>query len=101
MGNSSFGFGSPFQAQIDYLRQKLNLPTERWYDITRAAHDRAFIVAGAAKADLLTDLHQAVIQAATDGRGMRGFQKDFKTIVAKNGWTGWTGEGSAAGEAWR
>lgn len=101
MGNEHFGFGTPFEAQIEYLRQKLNLPTERWDDITRAAHDRAFIVAGAAKADLLSDLHQAVIQAGTDGRGLRGFQEDFKSIVAKNGWTGWTGEGSAAGEAWR
>ncbi|WP_413879007.1 hypothetical protein [Candidatus Aalborgicola defluviihabitans] len=26
---------------------KLNLPTERWDDIKAAAHDRAFIVAGA------------------------------------------------------
>lgn len=52
------GFGTPFQAQIDFLLQKLRLPTERWDDIRRAAHDRA-VVAGAAKADLLTDLHQA------------------------------------------
>ncbi len=77
------------------------MASARWDDIQRSAHDRAFIVAGAAKADLLADLHQAVTQAATDGRGLQGFQKDFKAIVAKHGWTGWTGEGSAAGEAWR
>ena len=29
------------------------------------------------------------------------FQKRFKVLVATNGWRGWTGEGSAAGEAWR
>lgn len=95
------GFGTPFQAQIDYLRNKLRLPTERWDDIQRGAHDRAFMVAGAAKADLLNDLHQAVIRATTDGAGLAAFQKDFKAIVAKNGWTGWTGEGSKEGEAWR
>jgi Phage Mu protein F like protein len=99
--DSAFGFGTPFQAQIEYLRNKLRLPTERWDDITGRAHDRAFIVAGAAKADLLADLHQAVIKSATDGAGLQAFRKDFKAIVAKNGWTGWTGEGTKAGEAWR
>lgn len=97
----SIGFGTPFQAQIDYLVQKLRLPTERWDDIQARAHDKAFIVAGAAKADLLNDLHQAVIKAATDGAGLKAFQKDFKAIVAKHGWTGWTGEGTKEGEAWR
>ena len=29
------------------------------------------------------------------------FQAQFEDIVAKNGWTGWTGEGSDAGVAWR
>ena len=94
-------FGTPFEAQIAYLRQKLNLPTERWDDITGRAHDRAFVVAGAAKADLLTDLHQQLLTRATDGAGINAFRKDFKQIVAKHGWTGWTGEGTKEGEAWR
>jgi uncharacterized protein with gpF-like domain len=101
MSTAAFGFGTPFQEQIDYLRQKLDLPTERWDDIMRSAHDRAFIVAGVAKADLLADLHQAVVERAVDGAGLQAFRKDFKAIVAKYGWTGWTGEGSAEGEAWR
>ena len=95
------GFGTPFDAQIEFLRQKLRLPTERWDDIERAAHDRAFIVAGAAKADLLADLHAAVIRAAEGGAGLQAFQRDFRAIVAKHGWTGWTGEGTKEGEAWR
>lgn len=98
---TSFGFGTPFKAQIDHLRNKLDLPTERWDDIMRSAHDRAFVVAGAAKVDLLADLHSAVSERATDGAGLQAFRKDFKAIVAKHGWTGWTGEGSKEGEAWR
>lgn len=94
------GFGTPFAAAIEHLRRKLTLPTERWDDIMRAAHDRAFIVAGASKADLLHDLQQAVI-AAGEGEGQAGFRQRFKAIVARHGWTGWTGEGSAAGTAWR
>ncbi|MCX7258021.1 MAG: phage minor head protein [Polaromonas sp.] len=97
----SAGFGTPFDAQIEFLRQKLRLPTERWDDILRAAHDRAFIVAGAAKVDLLADLHAAVIKAAEGGAGLQAFQRDFRAIVAKHGWTGWTGEGTKEGEAWR
>ena len=94
-------FGTPFEAQIEYLRQKLNLPTERWDDITGRAFERAFVVAGAAKADLLADLHQQLLTRATDGAGINAFRKDFKQIVAKHGWTGWTGEGTKEGEAWR
>ena len=35
------------------------------------------------------------------GTGLEEFRSDFSKIVQKHGWTGWTGEGSAAGEAWR
>lgn len=50
----------PFAEQIAFFRRKLNVPTERWDDLWQAAHDRAFVVAGAAKADLLEDLRGAV-----------------------------------------
>ncbi len=96
-----FGFNTPFFEQLEFFRQKLNLPTERWDDIQRSAHDRAFIVAGAMKAELLDDLQQSLFSRMADGRGYEQFHKDFRAIVAKHGWTGWTGEGSKAGEAWR
>lgn len=97
----AFGFNTPFFEQLEFLRQKLNLPSERWDDIKKSAHDRAFIVAGAMKADLLNDLRGAVDKAVEKGTGLEQFRKDFKQIVAKHGWTGWTGEGTKAGEAWR
>ncbi|MBL8351208.1 MAG: hypothetical protein JNL87_12960 [Burkholderiaceae bacterium] len=95
------GFGTPFAEQLAFFRRKLNLPTEAWDDIMRAAHDRAFIVAGAAKADLLADLREAVDSTMASGGGLNEFRQKFRAVVAKNGWTGWTGDGSAAGEAWR
>ena len=61
------GARQQFQEQIDFLRRKLNLPSETWRDIQRAAHDRAFVVAGATKADLLHDLRKAVDQAVHGG----------------------------------
>lgn len=95
-------YGSlPFAEAIEFFRHKLNLPTQRWDDLLGAAHDRAFVVAGAMQADLLADLRGAVDQAIAQGTTIETFRKDFKRIVAERGWTGWTGEGTKAGEAWR
>lgn len=96
-------FGRPFTEQVAFFRRKLGnlVPTRRWDDMVGAQHDHAFMVAGAAKADLLTDLAAAVDKAITEGRGLEEFRKDFRAIVKRNGWTGWTGEGSVRGEAWR
>lgn len=91
----------PFAEQIDFFRAKLNLPSERWDSIEKAAHDRAFIVAGAQSADLLTDLRGAVDKSIAGGDALEDFRKNFRQIVAKHGWTGWAGEGTKAGEAWR
>jgi hypothetical protein len=89
-----------FQEQIDFFRKKLNLPTDRWDDIKHGAHDRAFIVAGAKKADLLNDL-RAAVDKANQGGSIGEFRKDFAAAVTKSGWTGWTGSGTTAGVAWR
>lgn len=91
----------PFAEQLAFFKAKLKLPSERWDDLRHEEHDRAFIVAGAQGADLLDDLFAAVARAIEDGTGLETFRKDFRTIVAKHGWTGWTGEGSRAGVAWR
>ena len=93
-------FNKPFQEQIDFLKSKLNLPSERYDDIRKSAHDRAFMVAGAAKADLLNDLHDAINKAA-EGESMGKFRKRFDEIVKRNGWEGWTGSGSKKGRDWR
>jgi hypothetical protein len=94
-------FHTPFDEQLEFFRQKLNLPTARWDDILKAAHDRAFIVAGAAQADLLADLKRAVDKTLSQGFGLAEFERDFKQIVFNHGWSGWTGQGTKAGEAWR
>jgi len=92
---------TPFAEQLDFFRRKLALPSDAWDDIWKAAHDRAFIVAGAAQADLVNDLHRAMARRIEDGAGIEAFRKEFNAVVAKHGWTGWKGEGSQAGYAWR
>lgn len=81
-------YGSlPFQEQIDFFRQKLNLPTESWTDIWQEQHDRSFVVAGAMQDDLLQDLRDAVDKAISQGTTLEEFRKDFDEIVNKTGWT--------------
>ncbi len=93
----------PFAAQVAAFRLRLGdlVPTERYDDIVRSAHDRSFMVAGAMKADLLADLGSAVDRAIVEGTGIEAFRADFRQIVERHGWHGWTGEGTAKGEAWR
>lgn len=76
----------PFQEQIDFLRQKVRIPTERYDELTSQQHDKAFVVAGAMKADLLADLHNAVQKAVADGQAFHEFQAQFDDILAKKGW---------------
>lgn len=96
-------FRRPFAEQVDFFRAKLGhlIPTERWTDVWKAQHDRAFMVAGAAKADLLADLASAVEKAIADGESIDKFRARFGEIVQQHGWQGWTGSESEAGRAWR
>lgn len=96
-------FRRPFAEQVAAFRLRLGnlIPTSRWDDITRNQHDRGFMVAGATKADLLADLAAAIDKAIVEGTGLEEFRRDFREIVERHGWHGWTGEGTPGGEAWR
>lgn len=93
----------PFAEQIAAFRLRLGdlVGTTAWDELSRAQHDRAFMVAGAMKADLLADLAAAVDKAVSSGTTLEEFRKDFRGIVERNGWHGWTGEETARGQAWR
>ncbi|MCK8043932.1 phage minor head protein [Shewanella sp. 1CM18E] len=75
-----------FAEQISFFRSKLNLPSERWNDIWRSAHNTSFAVAGAMKADLLNDFRQALDSAISEGKSLIWFKSEFKHIAAKHGW---------------
>lgn len=88
------------EEEIERFRKKLELPTRTWRDVQRAAHDRAFVVAGAMKADLLRDLHDAVTDAL-GGESLDKFRERFLEAADKHNWRGWAGSGSRAGRSWR
>ena len=77
----------PFAEQVTFFRSKLDLPTSTWTDLLHEQHDRAFSVAGAAHADLVSDLRGAVDQAIAEGTTLATFRRDFDAIVAKHGWS--------------
>lgn len=76
----------PFDEQIRFFRQKLNLPTASWTDIWQSEHDHAFVVAGAMRDELVAELRAAVDQVVADGATLQSFRNDFDRIVAAHGW---------------
>lgn len=80
-------FNLPFEEQITFFRNKLNVPTHRWDDLWEAQHAKGFMVAGAYKADLLADFRDAVDKAIARGTTLEEFRRDFDGIVARHGWS--------------
>ena len=71
---------------IAFLKNKVRVPTERWNDLWQDMHGAAFMVAGAQKAALIEDFHEAVTSAIENGTTLAKFREDFDQIVAKHGW---------------
>lgn len=76
----------PFPEAIEFLTKKLRLPTRFSSDLRGQANAKAFTIAGALKADLLKDLHDAVNAAIQDGETIADFRKRFDKIVQDHGW---------------
>ncbi|MCW4589402.1 phage head morphogenesis protein [Gluconacetobacter entanii] len=82
---------------IRFLRQKVNVPTERWGELEGEAHARSFAIAGAASDALLADFRKAMEKALIDGTTLEAFQKEFDSIKKRRGWDhtgtpGWRAE---------
>lgn len=71
---------------IEYFQQLVSMPSSRWTDFMRSEHDRAFVVAGAMKMDLVEDLRSAVDRAIQEGTTLADFRKNFDAAVARHGW---------------
>lgn len=91
----------PFDEQVRFFAAKVNVPTARYDDLWREDHAHGFMVAGATRAALLSDLRDAVQRAIAGGETLAQFRARFDDIVKARGWSGWKGEESDAGRAWR
>jgi len=85
MATSEYG-SLKFTQAIDFFRNKVDVPTERWNDVWRDQHNVSFMVAGAAKVDLLADMRSIVDSAIAEGKSLNWFQKEFKGLVKQHGW---------------
>ncbi len=97
-------FGKPFAFQVAAFRLRLAQlqPSFTWTDVWKSEHDRAFMVAGAVKADILADIAAMVDKAVTQGTTLEEFRRDFRAMVAAKGWQiSKAGQGTKKGEAWR
>ncbi|MDB5658324.1 MAG: hypothetical protein JWS10_939 [Cypionkella sp.] len=96
-------FGSPFREQVAALRLRLAnpVPTQAWDDLLHDQHERAFVIAGAMKADLLADLAAAVDRAVVEHRSFDKFKAEFLATADAHNWRGWTGDTTEKGRAWR
>ena len=96
-------FGRPFAQQVAAFRIRLVQlqGTANWKDVWQSEHDRAFMVAGAMKAELLADFAVAIDKAITKGTTLEEFRRDFAKAVEDHNWHGWTGEETEKGRAWR
>lgn len=83
MGNE----GLAFQEAIEFLRGKVNIPTERWNELWQGMHARGFMVAGANRDAILVDFRRAVDKAIAEGTTLEEFRKDFDAIVVRHGWS--------------
>jgi SPP1 gp7 family putative phage head morphogenesis protein len=71
---------------IDFLRDKLDVPSAAWTDLWQQEHSRSFTVAGATTDALVKDFHDAVNKAIENGETLESFRKDFDRIVEQHGW---------------
>lgn len=76
----------PFIEAIDFFKAKIKLPSSGWTDIWQEQNSHAFVVAGAARDDLVEDFYNAIQKAKWAGGGYDEFKKSFSDIVAKHGW---------------
>lgn len=81
-------FDLPFESAIRYFKGKdgVFMPTTSYRDMVGEAHAHAFMVAGAAKMDMLRDFYDAVNRAIEEGTTLEKFQTSFDEIVGKYGW---------------
>jgi len=84
---ASVSYGSlPFQEQIEFIRGKLDIPTNAWTDFYAGENDWGFAVAGANRNDLVADFHTAIDKVVDDGGTIADFRRDFDSIVEQFGW---------------
>lgn len=70
-----------FKKAITYFQAKQSLPSQAYTDLVHAMHDRAFVIAGVTRQDVLTDVQGLVLKALKEGTPLAQFQADFERAI--------------------
>lgn len=81
-------FGLPPEEALRWFRGKGLTPTFDWRDLWAEQHAKAFTVAKATQIDVLTDLHQGVLEAIEQGKSLGQFKKELRPLLQRKGWWG-------------
>ena len=76
-----------FKQAIQFLLQKNPIATERWDDLSSAAHGIGFMVAGVTNLAMLNDIKAALLSAQENGTTFEQFKKEFRAIANNYGWS--------------
>ena len=78
-------YGSlPFDEQIQFLQRKL--PSVDFAQVRQAAHDQAFVVAGAHRLDMVKDIQAVLNRNLREGDTLERFRADFYSVLDNYGW---------------
>jgi uncharacterized protein with gpF-like domain len=76
------------KAATAYIKNKKLTPAFSYKDVWKEEHAVGFTVAKALQLDVLTDLHNAVINAVEHGQSFDTFKKNIKPLLQQKGWWG-------------
>ena len=76
------------KAALDYIKNKNLKAGFSYKDVWNEEHAASFTVAKAMQLDVLSDMHNAVIQAVEKGQSFDTFKKSIKPTLQQKGWWG-------------
>lgn len=71
---------------IAFFDGKVSIGTQRWTDVWKAGHDRAFMVAGVQAEDVLEGVRGAIAKALREGTTLAEFRRDLAPLMQRLGW---------------
>jgi SPP1 gp7 family putative phage head morphogenesis protein len=75
----------PFDEAIRFFRDKLNIGTDTWRDLSAEAYATSFSVAGVRNMEVLQAIRVAIDRAIADGTTLEQFRTELRDIVARTG----------------
>lgn len=75
----------PFDRALQFLSDRVVLPSETWQEQMGDAQNWAFTIAGITKASLLQEIQARTTKAIADGDSFEDFRADFERIMVKSG----------------